>query len=446
MRPSAAAWLRAALLSCAAASACSDRTGESSGSGGGGAGPEDGPSDEAVCGDAIVDPVEETCDDANGREGDGCNSDCRVSGERIWCLDDLGPWGSSAPAAMAVGPSGETAVIGTVSEEEENGALRAWLEVVDADGSARWSARFDGAAGIGVAFLPDGTLAAAIHEAGAPDSLIGTFSPGGARASGWAETPGRLAPRALAAGPGGSIVAAGDRGTAHGAEVWLETFSADLAPQGEAVYRSPLRLALAARGLAVDRSGTVLLGADVLLEPFESDTGVPPWGVAVAALRPSGDVVWERIFEPLPGQALLLASLAALPDGSVVATGVLQTGPISARAWTASASRDGAGWESVDEADGATGYGTSVSAASGPDFFRTRAASPDGSPAAAALFGRLDARGGTLWERERSGAGLQSHALIAAGSPADLSVLVAGSAAPVPAREPSRPWLCKHAE
>jgi hypothetical protein len=139
-----------------------------------------------------------------------------------------------------------------------------------------------------------------------------------------------------------------------------------------------------------------------------------------------------------------------LQDGSAVATGALQTGPIGALMWTASVSGDGVGWEIAGdgegEEEGAAGYGTSVSAASGPDFFRTRAASPDGTPESAALFGRLGPGGGTLWERDRSGAGRWFQALLSAGSPADLSVLVAGSSAPVPAWQPARPWLCKHAE
>lgn len=441
MRPVVFAWPCAAAL--LGAVACGDRSGASSGAGGGGGREDDGPSDEGSCGDAVVDAGQEACDDGNDREGDGCNSDCRISGERVWCLDDFGPPGNAAPTALAVGPAGEIAVIGTTVQGE---APAAWLAVIDASGSLRWSTRVDGAAGIGVAFFPDGTLAAATHEAGASSSRIATYSSSGALTSSWLDAAGRIAPRALVAGPGGNVVAAGDRATSDEAEAWVSTFSASLALQDDASYRSPRGLGLTARGLAVDRLGTLILGADILLEPFESDAGVPLGGVAIAAMRPSGEVAWEHVFEPPPHHALLLASLAALPDGSVVATGALQIGPLSTQGWTASVSSRGVGWERIEEDDGANGYGTFVAVASGPDYFHTRATGLDGSPTTTALFGRFDARGGTLWERERSSPGRQSQALLATGSSADLSVLVAGSAAPIPAWEPVRPWLCKHAE
>ena len=440
MHPVTFAWLCAVVILGTAA--CGDRPAVSSGSGGDGARPEDIPSGEGICGDAVVDPEHGACDDANDREGDGCNSDCRPSGERVWCLDAFGPPGDATPTALAVGPSGNIAVIGTASEA---GISRAWLDVVDASGSPRWSTRLDGAAGIGVAFLPDGMLAAAVHEAGAASSRVATFSLEGARASNWTGISGRVAPRALAAGSEGIIVVAGDRGNAD--EAWLATFSSSLSPQDEVGYRPPQGIDITARALAIDHSGTIFLGADVLLEPFESDAGVPRGGVAIAALLPSGEVTWEHVFEPPPDRSLLLASLTALPDGSVVATGAFRTGPITSRAWTASVSESGVIWESVEEADDAAAYGTSVSGASDPDFFRTQVAGPEGPTApAAALFGRYDARGEALWERESSSPARQTHALVSARSGADLSVVFAGLATPIPAGEPARPWLCKYTE
>ena len=96
-----------------------------------------------------MDAGQEAYDDANDREGDGCNTDCQISGEQIWCLDDFG---ASADAATAA-PPGASQFIGTASED---GAPEAWLEVV---APQRRSARVDGAAGIGVAFLPTGPAA-----------------------------------------------------------------------------------------------------------------------------------------------------------------------------------------------------------------------------------------------------------------------------------------------
>ena len=113
----------------------------------------------------------------------------------------------------------------------------------------------------------------------------------------------------------------------------------------------PLGRGLAPRGRAVDRSRTEPTSRSNpsrATPEFRSGASPSrrcfPWGRAHGS---------TSLFEPPPGRSFLLASLAALPEGSVVATGALKTGPISALMWTASVSS-------------AAGYGTSVCAGSAP--------------------------------------------------------------------------------
>lgn len=438
MRLPNAAWLLA--TAALAPLACVDSPARTSGDGDGGEG--DVPPQDGICGDGLVNAEQEACDDANVREGDGCNSDCRASGNRVWCLDDFGPADVDAlPRALAVGPSGDVAVLGTLYQ---GGSATAWLEVVDATGAPRWSTRFEGATGTEVEFSSAGTLAVATYELDAARSRITLFSAEGTAGTSWtgeADPPVWLG--AFVMSPRDRIIAAGGA-AAEPDEVWIGTFSPSLALEQQATYRSSQGISTEARAVAYARAETIILGADVVLGPGTDSTS-PPTTVAIAALLPSGELAWEHVFES-PNRSIHLASLAAMVDGSVVATGGAGLN-LTFDVWTASLSAAGdVNWEITEESPHSPNGGTSVVPTSTSDFVLTRFVSREATYELEAVFGRYDHEHAPLWEREYERPGRPASAQLAAKSSADLSFLLAGFLNPAVTDGPHRPWLCKYTE
>lgn len=437
MRLPNAAWLPA--IAMLALSACGDPDAQTSGDGD--AGEDEAPPQDGICGDGLVNAEQEACDDANDREGDGCNSDCRASGERVWCLDDFGPGDvDTTPTALAIGPSGDVAVIGTISEAE---VFTGWLEVVDASGAPRWSTRFTDTGGSGVGFLSDGSLAVALHEAGGTNSSIALFSAEGTPGSSWTGDSGQtIHPGALAIGSQDRIIVAGRAETPD--EAWVATFSKSLDLEGQTTYRSSQGISTAARAVASGRGGTVILGADVVLGPG-TDATSPPTTAAVATLLPSGEVAWDHVFES-SNLLLNLASVASMADGSIVATGSTG-GDLSPQVWTASLSVAGeVVWEHTAEDVPSPSVGSSITPASTPDFLLTSSDSRQRPFVFTAIFGRYDHERRLLWEREYAVPGESTAAALSARSGADRSFLIAGFLNPSENGRPNRPWLCKYTE
>lgn len=345
----------------------------------------------------------------------------------------------TTPTAMAVGPTGDIAVIGTVSNA---GSFTAWLEVFDGAGVSRWSTQFPNAGGNGVAFFSNGALAVAIQEVGATSSRITSFSVEGVAGNVWTADSGRVRPRAFVVGPGDSLVVAGDKGTND--DAWTATFSADLALEHEATYHPSRGTGIETRGVTIDGSGATVLGANVVLEPLESDAGAPRTGIIIATLPASGDLAWDHIFES-PDRALSLSSLALLGDGSIVATGTIGQG-FSHHVWSASLSQAGVEWEHVQENAHTPNSGTSVTPLSASDFLLTSAVSRDEPYAFVAAFGRHDEQRVPLWEREHRISGRDTNIQLSSRSSGDHSVALSGfSSSPTPAA-PERAWLCKFTE
>ncbi|MEM9460993.1 MAG: hypothetical protein AAGF11_42910 [Myxococcota bacterium] len=92
------------------------------------------------CGDGIVDEGED-CDDGNEIDGDGCNIDCRLSGDVVWNdeydgLDDARDeaWG------VVLSPEGDVFVAGRVSVPGNR--TIAWVRKYDGDGTELWTEDF----------------------------------------------------------------------------------------------------------------------------------------------------------------------------------------------------------------------------------------------------------------------------------------------------------------
>jgi len=92
---------------------------------------------DAACGDGI--PSEgEQCDDGNDVDGDGCNRDCRLSGQEIWTQTYASPGNVEDRAyAIAIDSRGSAAIIGHTSEAGEGFNL--WVRKYTTDGEPEWT-------------------------------------------------------------------------------------------------------------------------------------------------------------------------------------------------------------------------------------------------------------------------------------------------------------------
>lgn len=95
-----------------------------------------------TCGDGVAQANEE-CDDANEVDGDGCNNDCRVSGQELWTVGYASPGNVRDRCySVAVDSQGNAAVIGHVSVEGQGQNL--WVRQYSADGEAGWTWTLNG--------------------------------------------------------------------------------------------------------------------------------------------------------------------------------------------------------------------------------------------------------------------------------------------------------------
>ncbi|MBL8943809.1 MAG: hypothetical protein JNK45_11710 [Myxococcales bacterium] len=96
------------------------------------------------CGDGVVDG-DEVCDDGNERDGDGCNRDCRPSGQEIWTQGYASPgFVEDRAYALAIDSAGNIAVIGHVTVQGEGANL--WIRRFSSAGEIDWTWVKDGGA------------------------------------------------------------------------------------------------------------------------------------------------------------------------------------------------------------------------------------------------------------------------------------------------------------
>ena len=97
---------------------------------------------DVSCGDGVVQEPEE-CDDGNDIDGDGCNRDCRVSGQEVWTADYASPGNVRDRCySVAVDPDGNVAAIGHVTVDGQGQNL--WVRQYDPDGEPMWTWVLDG--------------------------------------------------------------------------------------------------------------------------------------------------------------------------------------------------------------------------------------------------------------------------------------------------------------
>ena len=131
-----------------------------------------------TCGNSVVDR-DESCDDGNSQNGDGCNNDCQPSGVELWTyIKDGGKW----DGAEGVGHTQDSILVAGntfVEGEDFNG----WIASLDYQGNLNWERSidkgdYDHFTSIGIA--ADGSFVAA-GTSGKPDKMIWVrgFSPNG---------------------------------------------------------------------------------------------------------------------------------------------------------------------------------------------------------------------------------------------------------------------------
>lgn len=92
---------------------------------------------DVSCGDGEMQPGEE-CDDGNDVDGDGCNRDCRVSGQELWRVDYASPGdGRDRCYSVATDSQGNVAVVGHITTAGQGYNL--WVRQFDPEGEPQWT-------------------------------------------------------------------------------------------------------------------------------------------------------------------------------------------------------------------------------------------------------------------------------------------------------------------
>ena len=308
------------------------------------------------CGDGALDAGEE-CDDGNAVDGDGCNSDCKPSGRRLWSVP-VDAEGGATVTALASSPSGRLFAGGAVGSGT---TVDAWLaEVAPADGALLWSKTIDlgsrervyGLAVVGDELIAVGASSAADHDV----LLLGASLVGEVRWQRVEAGEGDDYGTAVARVEGGAV-AAGIMTRAEGVMTWAQrievggaaawtverpTHSVAIFPLGpgiaglsdravvgnrlktDAVHEHLIGLGAAGAELWTrtieDATGTVLGGGTTQGGSVLTAGQVVPEGFMVRSFGADGSLEWSSAAcAGLSGRGV-----AGAPDGAVAAVGLRQ--------------------------------------------------------------------------------------------------------------------------
>jgi len=247
------------------------------------------------CQDGMVDDGEQ-CDDGNDVNGDGCNRDCRVSGQLIW-QTTFGSGLGQVDQAFDVHPTGEGgAFVAGYIAADETGARDGWLARYDAEGMIAWQHTLVGPGGgndeiRAVAQDADGNVFAAGYTSGPKGQGLDAF------------------------------VARYD---AEGVEVWSTRFN------------GPDSRTDVFDAMTIDADGNLVVGG-------YSQSTVSSNDVFLRKLDPAdGSPLWSRVFPGPNGGADLVWDVGVSPAGHIYAAGY-QEGPAGEgrNAWLAKYDTDG---------------------------------------------------------------------------------------------------------
>jgi cysteine-rich repeat protein len=315
---------------------------------------------DLLCGDGEIDEGEQ-CDDANDVDGDGCNSDCRMSGSEIWTTTYASPgFVVDRAYGLAIDRRGDIAVIGHVTVEGQGANV--WIRKYTTDGEAAWTWVLDGDAHLdeeGWSILVDDNddfIAAGYvtTTTGGPDAWIGKLSADGflvweARQDGGVARVDQARGVAFARGGDLALVGYATPATTTDTELWLQRRSAD----GQSVRWTAIREGLP--GGMPDRGHTIFaIEDDFVVAGYkqDQDNGQHHW---IERIDGGGGTVW--------------ADEGALGgvQGVITAVRGTMTGDLILAGWQAAAGGDSDMWLQRRDAGGTVRWESIVGSPGGAD-------------------------------------------------------------------------------
>ena len=297
------------------------------------------------CGNGVVEG-DEDCDDDNDVDGDGCNSDCTESGTVLW--DVVHPELGSVARGVAVGPTGNVAVVGGRTESMQSDVL---VLLYDPDGVAQWQ-RTHASAGDGLdegrqATFDDAgnlyvTAYVTLNEEMPPhgaDSWTRQYDPRGG--TGWTATfngPTNGGDRTFdVAWRDGEVAVAGNTI----GDTWVRGYSAD---SGDTrwTWSMPLAAMLpdSASSIAVTEDAVFVAG-----DVGNDDMGRDAWFARLTVVGDTATEDWIEIVDPGGTPIDVAYGLDIAPDG-----GLVVGGRRNELAWVARYTADGVfEWERFDD-------------------------------------------------------------------------------------------------
>lgn len=331
---------------------------------------------EGICGDGTTDPAE-ACDDGNMIDGDGCNVDCRLSGELQWshvesgsaAQDDevldvteasdggaiaVGLWrnadgstdgwirkinplggmlwtkthngpasGNDVVRGIALGSGGLFVVAGQQAVTDQSANV--WVRQYDETGDPQWTDTFDGEAsgtdsGNGITIDPFGDIVVVGHTtttAEGRDVLLRKYSPEGTVA--WTRTYSGVAGGtdhgyAVATSATGEIYAVGyESVTGEGKNAWLGKYDTDGNLLWSRVVNGDAGLDDELRGVTVTDEGPVVCGLEWAVDV--------PWQSFVRKYDDTGAIVWTERYAGATAEGALCNAIALDATGDLVWTG-----------------------------------------------------------------------------------------------------------------------------
>jgi cysteine-rich repeat protein len=246
----------------------------------------------ASCGDGTQDH-DEDCDDGNQTNADGCNADCRVSGQLLWD-DAIGSGFGFVEDGMAVAAAADGTVFVAGYGTDAAEARDAWVRRYSAGGESLWTQTHAGAGGDN-------------------DEI-----------------------RGLLLDDSGNLFATGYQSTvSNGLDAWLRNYNLQGAEVWTRTYDGPASTTDVFHAASFDAVGNLVVGgyhgvagegADVLLRKYTTE----------------GDVLWTRTYSGGNGSNDLIWDVATSAAGHIYVAGY-ETGPTGEQrnAWLAKYDTDG---------------------------------------------------------------------------------------------------------